>query len=103
MRDRVHEPARGPGVPRALQPYKQSWKATWAVIAIPILLLGLSVLVWTAGTITWLLVFPWVAMAGSAYCYVRGRASNTVIPGTLWDAGQGLLAIGALLLLLVAH
>ncbi|HWC82130.1 MAG TPA: hypothetical protein VG756_19435 [Pseudonocardiaceae bacterium] len=48
-------------------------------------------------------MFPWVAMAGSAYCYVRGRASNTVIPGTLWDAGQGLLAIGALLLLLVAH
>jgi hypothetical protein len=88
-------------MPRGPQPYKQRWQATFVAIFFVLLMTGVTVGTALGGLARWTLAFPWLMVPLSTYCYFRGRASRTVIPGVYWGLGQMLSALAAVVLLLV--
>jgi len=93
----------GVGMPRGLRPYKRQPQYVFVPVLFVVLMIAATMGLVTGGRANWTLVFPWLMVPCSTYCFVRERASKTVIPGAYWGLGQVLSALAAMVLLLVLY
>ena len=102
-RSRLSRGPVGTGLPRALRPYKQDSRSAFVAVFLVLLMIGVTVGSSIGGLARWTLVFPWLMVPCSIYCFFRERPCKTVIPGAYWGLGQALFALGAVALLLVLY